>query len=495
MAFFCVSCMLANAAFAQVPRTISYQAVLSDGLGMTVADGSYELHFALYDGASGGTALWTETQTLTVRSGVFFAALGSVEPFGDLGFDVPYFLGVTVENEDELAPRVPLTASAYSLSASAVAGETNVVPSSGPVGFGTTAPNAEAALEVVGPLMLVAPGGTSTPDANGKAQINHTSLFGTPSGFQVQNTNGSDATVSVITYESFTGTATISSDQSIAAVANEVNIQNSSGQSYASFNESEATVSLPTIFQNFTSFQSGMMVQNASGNSTDIAVEFVGSAQVSGTTTSNLGIFVPTDVTDVAASITPQDCFASKSGGTFFLAHVNCTGDAFFSGSVSKGSGTFKIDHPLDPANKYLSHSFVESPDMMNVYNGNVRLDDDGAAWIELPTYFEALNRDFRYQLTAIGAPGPNLYVAEEIDRNRFRIAGGAPGMKVSWQVTGVRQDPYAEMNRVQVETDKPETERGRYLHPEAYGMAQDQRVQRPLAPAPSEATTTGGTQ
>jgi len=152
-------------------------------------------------------------------------------------------------------------------------------------------------------------------------------------------------------------------------------------------------------------------------------------------------------------------------------------GDVHVVDTLSKGSGSFKIDHPLDPENQYLYHSFVESPDMMNIYNGNVILDEKGEAWVELPDWFEALNggkehrSDFRYQLTPIGAPGPNLYIAEEITGNRFRIAGGTPGSKVSWQVTGIRHDPYAEANRIPVEEAKPPEERGTYLHPEAYGQ------------------------
>lgn len=140
-------------------------------------------------------------------------------------------------------------------------------------------------------------------------------------------------------------------------------------------------------------------------------------------------------------------------------------------GYLAKGGGSFKIDHPLDPEHKYLYHSFVESPDMMNVYNGNVILDEKGEAWVELPAWFEALNRDFRYQLTPIGAPGPNLHIAEEVAANRFKIAGGTAGGKVSWQVTGIRQDPYAEANRIPVEETKPPKEQGTYLHPAAYGQ------------------------
>ena len=156
--------------------------------------------------------------------------------------------------------------------------------------------------------------------------------------------------------------------------------------------------------------------------------------------------------------------YVDSAGNGFFAGNLNVTG------KVTKGSGSFKIDHPLDPANKYLSHSFVESPDMMDVYNGIARLDAKGEAWVTLPDYFEALNGDFRYQLTAIGAPAPRLYVAREVSQNRFKIAGGRPGGKVSWQVTGIRHDAYANAHRIPVTEDKPSAEQGRYLHPDVYG-------------------------
>jgi hypothetical protein len=145
-------------------------------------------------------------------------------------------------------------------------------------------------------------------------------------------------------------------------------------------------------------------------------------------------------------------------------------GDVDVIGTLTKFSGGFKIDHPLDPANKYLYHSFVESPDMKNVYDGVVNLDADGAAWVELPEWFEAVNQDFRYQLTPIGAPAPNLFIAREIESNRFQIAGGEPGLKISWQVTGNRHDAYAEAHPMAVEEVKPPEELGTYLSPAEHG-------------------------
>jgi hypothetical protein len=132
---------------------------------------------------------------------------------------------------------------------------------------------------------------------------------------------------------------------------------------------------------------------------------------------------------------------------------------------------TVTIDHPLDPENAYLTYAVVASPEMTNVYTGTVILDEHGTAVVELPSWFEALNQDVRYQLTAIGAPAPNLYIAQEIRNSLFTIAGGRPGMKVCWLVTGVRHDPYTASQHMLVEVVKPAHERGSYLHPAAYGQ------------------------
>ena len=169
-------------------------------------------------------------------------------------------------------------------------------------------------------------------------------------------------------------------------------------------------------------------------------------------------------------------------GATHYAGYFS--GDVHVTGTLSKAAGSFRIDHPLDPANKYLQHSFVESPDMMNVYNGNAILDGSGQATVLLPDYFETLNRDFRYQLTCVGGFAP-VYVADKVNGNRFRIAGGTPGLEVSWQVTGIRQDAYAKAHPIQVEVDKPQMERGTYLHAVERGMPESMQTDRVLTGAP----------
>ena len=176
-------------------------------------------------------------------------------------------------------------------------------------------------------------------------------------------------------------------------------------------------------------------------------------------------IFYPNNISVVTHGIRGE--VYPSSLGTNYAGYFNGDVETV---NISKSSSSFKIDHPLDPENKYLYHSTVESPDMMNIYNGNIILDAEGNAIIEMPDWFKPLNMSFRYQLTAIGKPGPNLYIAEEISDTRFKIAGGTVDMEVSWQVTGIRQDTYARDNRIKVEVDKPEQERGKYRHPLALG-------------------------
>jgi hypothetical protein len=162
--------------------------------------------------------------------------------------------------------------------------------------------------------------------------------------------------------------------------------------------------------------------------------------------------------------------YSGSGYGVYSSGHAYVYGNLDVSGNVSKAGGSFKIDHPLDPANKFLYHSFVESPDMKNVYDGVVMLDAKGEATVTLPAWFEALNRDFRYQLTAIGSFSP-VYVKSKVHANAFSIAGGNSGQEVSWQLTGIRQDTWANAHRIPVEEEKAADERGLYLHPTEHGQ------------------------
>ena len=169
-----------------------------------------------------------------------------------------------------------------------------------------------------------------------------------------------------------------------------------------------------------------------------------------------------------------QGAYGVLTSGTTYAGFFD--GNVDVDGTVSKDGGSFKIDHPLDPANKYLYHSFVESPDMMNIYNGNVTTDAQGDAVVTLPEWFETLNRDFRYQLTVMGQFAQAI-VSGKVANHQFTIKTDKPNVEVSWQVTGIRQDAWANAHRIPVEEMKSEKERGFYRHPELYNAPAEKSI------------------
>jgi len=241
----------------------------------------------------------------------------------------------------------------------------------------------------------------------------------------------------------------------------------------------------------------GQGVVGVSGSSN--GVSGTGNTGANGFSNSGVGVYGETSADNFGVVGKAPNTGVAAFNSTFnndnaaYLASACCaawfTGGVYVTGPLTKSGGGFQIDHPLAPAVKHLFHSFVKSPDMKNVYDGIVVMDANGEAVVELPTWFEALYTDFRYQLTPIGAPGPNLYNAEEISSNSFKIAGGAPSMKVSWQATGIRQDAWAKAHPMRVEEDKSEEERGHYLHQELHGASKEKSIERVRHPQQTRQT------
>jgi hypothetical protein len=195
--------------------------------------------------------------------------------------------------------------------------------------------------------------------------------------------------------------------------------------------------------------------------------------------------------------------FISGSADGLYAAGGPSARAAYFNGNVritgaccGMAEGTTQIDDPLDPANKYLNQSFVQSPEMLDIYRGHVTTGPTGEAVVTMPAWFQATNRDFDYQLTVIGQFAQAI-VATELKDNTFTIRTDKPNVKVSWQVTGTRNDPYAQQHPISNEQDKPAGEKGYYLHPELYGKGPDRSVDpnvrnpqptssAPVAPVPA---------
>ena len=154
-------------------------------------------------------------------------------------------------------------------------------------------------------------------------------------------------------------------------------------------------------------------------------------------------------------------------------ASLSITGGLAVTGSFSAtGTKNFMIDHPLDPENKILRHAAIESNEVLNQYSGNITTDAAGLAMVTLPNYFETLNKNFRYQLTAIGSFS-QVIIKKKISNNQFIIQSKQPKIEVSWQITGVRNDRNMQFKPFVAESEKEDGDKGKYLSPEAYGKAQ----------------------
>jgi hypothetical protein len=117
--------------YTAAPQTINYQGYLTDSSGIPV-NGTVQMRFSLYDVETGGTALWSETQTVIVNNGIYNVNLGAVNPI-NLPFDTQYYLGVQVGTDAEMVPRQPLTSVGYAFTADTLRGGAVSVDLSGNV--------------------------------------------------------------------------------------------------------------------------------------------------------------------------------------------------------------------------------------------------------------------------------------------------------------------------------------------------------------------------
>jgi len=186
--------------------------------------------------------------------------------------------------------------------------------------------------------------------------------------------------------------------------------------------------------------------------------------------TSGRGVYG--QATDTGAGSTPYGvrglCSTETLGfGVFALGDMGAT-----------GIKSFRIDHPTDPANKYLLHYSSESPFPQNFYNGNVTTDADGYAWVELPEYFAEINTNFKYQLTVVDDEDETGFVQAKISKkiqgNRFQIRTNAPNVEVSWRVDADRNDLRIKAKRPTDEREKTGLEKGKYQHPEYYNLPKE---------------------
>ena len=486
-----------------VPPVVKFGGILTD-VNSKPLTGTVGVTFSLYKDQEGGAPLWMETQNVQPdKAGHYSVMLGSATsqglPASTFASGEARWLGVQAQGQAEQA-RTLLMSVPYALKA--LDAET--------IGG-----------KPLSALQLAAPNGGSSSASSGsnKAPVANTITCTSGSGCKKNfvplfNSNGGAATVRDSIIEENGSTLRVAGSVGltgqISAVASSISAavaanDNTSGGSAGVAGTS--TNGIGVVATGITGLlgtgegidgvgvsASGNLGVYANGNAAGVYGVSTTSTGVIGTSTNYIGVYGSggaTGVTGVSSSgpgVVAQSATAwaldayGTSTATGVLAGSASGWAAWFNGNVdvdgnlSKAGGSFKIDHPLDPANKYLYHSFVESPDMMNIYNGNVTSDAQGDAVVPLPEWFETLNRDFRYQLTVIGQFAQAI-VATEIADGRFSVKTDKPSVKVSWQVTGIRQDAWANAHRIPVEQKKPDLERGFYLHPELYGAPEEKGV------------------
>ncbi len=513
------------------PNLVSYQARLTSADGTPVVNGSYSMTFRIYDAPSAGVLLWSETQpAVAVNGGLFTTVLGGVEPLPDTllnGND--RFLEVQVGTE-VIAPRSRIISQPYSLRVSSLEGAaggtvTSTVafpieslPATGNAIIITDSTGQKTALSISANVVSGARADFYDPvDSKDGKSANQLVVHLGSDGARMYDPAPEDSTVSIkpdgrawlkgpvqigdpsppgpsfppyslivkgspgIFVESASRNALSAKTTATGAISNMYAIEGVSvpldgfGTGGWFWGGSRGVLGYvePSGDSSYYAVEAMCAAYEGSGDKYALKASAWG---VSGKCYGVVGLG--------SGAQFNYGVYGAASGGVESYAG-SFSGDVQILGTLTKTAGSFKIDHPLDPANKYLSHSFVESPDMMNVYNGNATTDADGFATVELPSYFEALNRDFRYQLTVLGQFAQAI-VAQKVANNRFVIQTDKPEVEVSWQVTGIRQDAYANAHRIAVEEDKRADVRGLYIHPEDFGLSADLAIDAKMRSKPA---------
>jgi hypothetical protein len=518
-----------------VPPVVKFGGVLTDGSGKPLT-GTVGVTFSLYKDSEGGAALWVETQNVqTDKTGHYSVMLGSASTHGLPGdrfaSGEARWFGVQAQAQVE-QPRTVLMSVPYALKAADAetigglppsaflkASESRSLPSAksnpivaGVTGGGTTnhvtkwvGPNKLGNSNVfdgpAGNVGIATTSPTAKLDVNGGARVRgDASVNGNLSVTHIGASTLSTSTLSASSVTTGTLSATSSGEtisavmngagNNAAAVAGAATAGGDSGFTFGVWGTSASNQGRGVLGQAVGNASVGVLGELGSGG-TGVGIEgkaLPGSngQGVWGETFAQAGAngFGPDGVDGLSHSSVGSGVFAFNDSTGDALAARNQSGglagdflgDVEVDGNLSKSAGSFKIDHPLDPANKYLYHSFVESPDMMNIYNGTATTDGQGKATVQMPEWFEALNRDFRYQLTVIGQFAQAIVASEMTDRT-FTIQTDKPNVKVSWQVTGIRQDAWANAHRIPVEVQKAEGDRGLYLHPEVFGASAEKSI------------------
>jgi hypothetical protein len=387
--------------------------------------------FRLYDVASGGTPFWSATYSVPTRSGLFNVLLGTSTPIESVPSSGNLYLSMQVGLDPEMTTRVRIVSAAYAFEARH-ADTADFSSSDNSWVRGTP----DSVLYTANNL------GISRGGANNM-------LYGTNRFTHVNlgvacttGTSGQDYLYCTVGG----GERNTASSRSAIVGGGEANIASGLYATVAGGHGNTAGGTDATVgggYNNTASANEAVVGGGgrnvASGNYATVAGGFAD-------TVAGWNSFATCGLSVVPSSYSNSAAFNGQTATASNQTRV---------GTLSKASGTFTIDHPLDPYGTILNHYFIEGPEMRNIYDGEAVLDASGRATVTLPDYFDALNRNPRVQLTGVGSS--EVFVAQEVTGNAL-VIGGKPGIKVFWQVTGERKDVSAEATRRMMPVEQPKT-------------------------------------
>lgn len=447
---------IALSSFGQAPEGFKYQAVVRDGANIILNNQAVGMQLTIQQGSIGGTAVYTETfATSTNAYGLVNLEIGTgttTDDFSTIDWaNGPYFMETAVDVTGGTSYVVmgtsQLMSVPYALYSKTAENVTNDAVDDA---------DADPTNEMNTSVVL---NGTNleTTDGNGTIVTDLSSLSGggagnwTLNGTDIYNSNTGNVGVGITTP---LNALTVGSPDSLAVAT--------IGH-FGNFNDPKSAELRFAEDANYPDVCGINFQMNGSTND----LHLMGGCP----TLDTIARFNRSGYSNMTNLRLGENILSNSAIPLTVDGNVQINGDITITGNIAKGGGTFRIDHPLDPENKYLVHSFVESPDMMNIFSGNITTDENGMATVQMPDYFEAANKDFRYQLTVIGTFAQAI-IKEKINGNVFVIQTNEPNVEVSWAVTSVRADRYAEENRIVPVVEKEL--KGSYIHPELYGAGND---------------------
>ncbi len=483
------------------PRLVNYQGYLTDTLGYPITDPSLSMTFAIFDAASSGNQKWTETQpSVSVTKGIFNVLLGSVTPIPDTVFtsSTNRWLELSVAGQ-ALTPRTRILSSPYAYTATYA--DTAIYARNGG-GGGPTGGNwsyritdtADTTLQTNGRWGLARIGN----ELIGIADSTHVNFgvscttgisgsdnkYCTVAGGLGNVAGGSSAVVAggelntAVGLQSVVagGTNDSASGDNSVVVGGSYNTADGSWAFIGGGNSNEALSYYATVAGGYDNSVTGSYAFIGGGYTNSASNSYATVAGGRSNAASNLYATISGGRGNIASNfystiaggynniVESQYGFATGSGTSVPSGYDN---SAAFNGQaataagetrvgiLAKASGTFTIDHPLDPESKILNHYFVESPEMVLIYRGEAKIGKDGKAVVHLPDYFDALNKNPQIVVSGVGTY--EVFVESGEKDNRFVIAG-KPEAQVNWIVTAERKDPSAEITKILLPVEQPKT-------------------------------------